>query len=108
MEHTEDIVELYAGPEAGINYSLHDLPERLQEAYPLGVCVTLGDQDQDGPPQFLWYLTIDPHVLDDLYELHPPPRFGGGGVYLSQIDRMETRLEVLRAEVGVPACLVGA
>ena len=43
-ETVEDIVKLDAGPGAGIDDGLHNLPELLQEAdYPV-VCVTLGDQ----------------------------------------------------------------
>ena len=104
-------MELGAFPEAGIDYGLHGLPERLQEANPSGVFVNLGDQDQDGPPQLPRYLHDDPHVLDYFHELHPPSRFGGwgrGGRSLSRIVLAEPRLEVLRADVGVSAFPVGA
>ena len=60
------------GPEAGINYGIHDLPESLQEAYTPGACVTLGDKYQDGTLQLLWDLPGAPHVLDYFHELHPP------------------------------------
>ena len=80
-------MELDAGPEEGIDYGLHDPPKHLQEAYPPGVCVNLGYQDQDGPPQFPWDIPRSPHVLDYLHKLHPPSRFGGGGGLLPLPDR---------------------
>ena len=67
---------LGAGLEAGMNYGLHDLPERLQEDDPPGVCVPLGDGDQYGPTQLLRDILGAPHVLDYFHELHLPSRFG--------------------------------
>ena len=75
-ELVKDIVKLDAGLEAGINDGLHELTERLQEEDTLGVCVSLGDQDQDGPPQFLWNIPGASHIPDYVHDLHPPSRFG--------------------------------
>ena len=101
-------MELYDGPEAGIDYGLHGLPESLQEANPPGVYVTYGDTDQDGPTQFPHDLPGATHALDYLHHLNSPYRFWVGVHYLSRIGLVEPHLEVLHTEVSVTACLVGA
>ena len=84
-EPVEDIVELDAGSEVGINNGLHNLPEHLQEAYPLGVCVSLGDQDHYGTPQLPCHLHGAPNILDYAHEIHTSSRFLG--VFLPLPDR---------------------
>ena len=92
----EDIVELYAVPEACIGYDLHDLTERLKEADLPSFCVSLGDEDQDDPPQLPRYLPGAPNVMDDFHNMHQSSRFGGRVNSLSRIGLVEPRLEVLR------------
>ena len=75
----EDIVKLDADPEEGIDDGLKKLTHRLQKVDPPGVCVSLGDQDQDGPPQFLRNLPSAPHILDYVHKLHPTSRLEGEG-----------------------------
>ena len=70
-----------AGLKEGIDYGLHDLPERLHEADHPGVCATLGDQVQDVTPQFPQDLPGAPHVLEYFHKLHPPSSFLGGGSF---------------------------
>ena len=104
----EDIVELYAGPEVGINHGLHNLPEHLQEANTPGVCVTFGYQYQYGLPQFLQDLPGTSQVLEySMICIHLLGLGGGGGCSLSRIGLVKTRNELLQVEVGVTDCLVG-
>ena len=72
-------MELNTGPETGINYGLHGLPERLQEDYPPGVCVTLGDQNQYGPHILTRDIPGTPHVLGYFHNICPPSRLRGWG-----------------------------
>ena len=80
-------MKLDADPEEGIDDGLKKLTHRLQKVDPPGVCVSLGDQDQDGPPQFLRNLPSSLHILYYFHKLHQPFRFGGGGGLLPLLDR---------------------
>ena len=102
----EDTVKLDAGPEAGIDNNLYHLPDFLQEADPPGVCVSLGYQYQDGPPQLRWHIPDDPHILEYVHDLYSPSRFGGFSRSLYWIGLADPWLEVFCAEVGMAACLV--
>ena len=99
----ENIVKMDAGPEAGIDNDLHDLSECLQEANLPGICVSLGYQYQDGPPQLPWHIPGDPHILDYFHDLHSPSIFGGFSHSLSRIGLEEPWIEVFCTEVGVAA-----
>ena len=70
-------MKLDSGPEAGIDDGFHGLPEHIKEADTPGVSVSLGYQYQYGLPQFQWYLTSTPQILDYVHELHPTSSFGG-------------------------------
>ena len=96
-------MKLDYGPESGIDDDLHDLPYHLQKADTTGVCVSLGYQYQDGPPQLLQNIPGTTHILDYVHELHPPSRFVGGFLSLSWICPADPRLELICAEVGVSA-----
>ena len=54
-----------------INNGLHHFPEYLQDPYPLGVCVILGDEDQYFLSQICGDISVLPHELDQLHNFHP-------------------------------------
>ena len=59
-------MECHCLPDTCINNGLHQLPEDLQETYPLSIFVTLGDDNKDFTFQFCWDSYVLPHKRDQL------------------------------------------
>ena len=98
-----------AGLKEGIDYGLHDLPERLHEADHPGVCATLWIRSRMLHPNSC---RISPaiHIYWNIStsSIHLPGFFGGEVLSLSRIGIVEPSFEVLCVDVGVSACVVGA
>ena len=68
---------------------------------PLGICVALGDEDQDFPTQLCWDSSIIPHKMDQLHKFHPFIWVGGRCFLLCRVILHHPRLEVIVLQVHV-------